>query len=83
MDIRLYDVATSACKFANDMLMNGNLSETRAAKNTIAFSEENRTYVANLMIGAIAEYHSALRRNLQKQGIDIGDFMEVSDEDDA
>ena len=81
MDIRLYDIATSACKFANDMLMNEKLSEERILKNTIAFSEENRTYAVNLMVGAIAEYHEFLRKELRRQGVDIGVFKELTEDD--
>lgn len=79
MDISLHEIAESSCRFAGIMLTQGGVSESKILENTVGFSEANRTYVANIAIGAISKYHDALREKLLEQGIDIGFFTDDLD----
>ena len=80
MDISLHDIAVAACEFGEHMLMSGTLSEGKIKQNAVAFSPADRTYVANLVVGALELYHRALRKSLLEKGIDIGDFAGAEDD---
>ncbi|GEM_PF-717764 len=81
-NINVYEVINSANSFANEMIKTNlhrhpvsSEEKLKIHSEEILSTNQGRTYVDNMVLGAIIAYHNQLREVLLKSGIDIGECV--------